>query len=346
MIEKEEITKKITDPPDITLPEMKDRIKKIARQVTNKKATILPWKDSNKIIKEFSINPPSTTWMKLTVAERKHDHKKYLRLRRFRQNFNIHTPEHLANILDASKKATKIVGWGKGIESQSLKLMEKIDSLTEADYKNRERIHELSRKLADLRMIQLNMDIPKFKRDLAEFKNLLDGEHHENDLQEFLEKNTWLFGPEYLEKQPVYFSQFSLSDSRFDFMLQRYDTFYDIFEIKTAKAPLLNIDPSALHDLDSPTRKEPISGELKNALSQMIGYLELANIFARELRKNGIVLHKPKGKIIIGRRTKKEEKAIATLNSYLSHIEIMTYDDLLLKSQGFVEMIKRRRITE
>ena len=324
------------------LPEI---IKKAASQKkTDVKKVILPWKDSNKILHEFSINNSSGGWMKLTVAERNNDKKKYLRLRKFKQNFNINSPEHLANIVDATYDGAKFLGWKKGDGSHLLKLVNKIKALEESDSKKNERIRELNEKVFDLRLRQLNTQIPKFKKDLADFKKLLDGHSLENKLQEFLEDHTWLFGLEYVEKQPISFNQFELSDSRFDFLLQRYDTFYDIFEIKTATAPLLVGDEIDSSKIDSTTRKSPISAELKNAISQIIGYLELTNIHSKDLRKNGIILHKPKGKIVIGRSKGKVKPVIRTINSYLNNIEIMTYDDLLLTSKEFVTRIQGRHL--
>lgn len=323
-----------------------DIIKEAANQKkTDTKKIIPPWKDSNKILKEFSVNNSSRGWMKLTVAERNNDKKKYLRLRKFKQNFNINSPEHLASIIDAAYDGAKFLGWKKGEGSHLLKLVNKIRMLEESDSKKSARIRELNEKVFDLRLRQLNNDIPKFKKDLSEFKKLLDSSSHENELQEFLENHTWLFGLEYLEKQPIGFNQFNLSDSRFDFLLQRYDTFYDIFEIKTSMVPLLNRENNSSLELNSPTRKSPISADLKNAISQIIGYLELANVYSKDLRKSGIVLHKPKGKIVIGRSKGKTKLVIRTINSYLNNIEIMTYDDLLLTSKEFVARIQGRHFT-
>ena len=333
----------------LTLPERADKLKKAVanerKDTVKQQKPFVPWSVSNKIIKEFSVNPSDTSWMKLIVAENNITHKKYLRLRRFRQNFNIHSPEYLANITKAAYEGAKLIGWKKTAESQTLKLMEKISSLQIARTKDQEKIRQLSSKMAEFRIAQLYADIPKFRHDLAEFSKLVKNPHKEEDIQQFLEKNTWLFGAEYMETQPIYFSQFGFSNSRFDFLLQRYDTFFDIIEIKRADAPLLNLKESSSED-NIPSRKVPVSVDLKNVISQMIGYLELVNEKKNELRKKGVFIHKPKGKIIIGRAlTTKEKRAIKTVGSYLNQIEIMTYDDLIERGNVFVEIIEKRRMT-
>jgi hypothetical protein len=131
-------------------------------------------------------------------------------------------------------------------------------------------------------------------------------------------------------------------------MLQRYDTFYDIFEIKQPSVDLFREKPgrqSISEALISATRESPISNDLRDAISQMIGYLESAEIWANSLfRAKGILLHKPKGMIVIGRSKKSELQAIRTLNFYLNHFEIITYDDLLNKGKEFVKMIERRKL--
>lgn len=303
-----------------------------------------PWKLENKTIKEFSITSPTKGWMKLTVAENNKTKKRYMRLRKFKQNFNINSPEQLANITKAAVDGAKVLGWKKTEESQTLKLLNKIYSLETTKIKDQQRIRDLLSRISDFRIGQLNMDIPKFKQDLKDFEKLLDGNPSEHDLQYFLEKNTWLFGQEYLETQPKYFNQFKLSDSRFDFMLQRYDTFYDIFEIKKADASIISAEELSDETI-IPSRENPVSSAVKNAISQMIRYLELVGERKNDLKKEGIYLHKPKGIIIMGRSSnRKQQEAIKTFGYYLNHIEILTYDDLLEKGKTFVRIIEKRRI--
>ena len=301
------------------------------------------WKTSNDTLQEIPI--PSPLWMKLRVAERKKDKKKYLRLSRPRQNLNISTRDELAGTLEALQTGAKILDWKKTDNIIDTKLLEEIKELKQADAKKKEQLREWANQSKTLRLQQLDMDIPRFKKDLSEFKEVFSKEHSELDLQKFLEKNIWLFGAEYLEQQPVYFSQFKIWDSKYDFFLQRYDTFYDIFEIKKADVSLFLYNQNTTKDLTSPARESPISGDLKDALSQMIRYLEDVNIFSNAiLMREGISIHKPKGRILIGRSSRKDDKAVKTLNSYLNNIEILTYDDLYTKGQEFVKIIEKRRI--
>lgn len=329
-----------------TLEETKKAIAAAPKQKTEDPEEIT-WKDLNTILEKFPIEGGSG-WADVVAAERIDNKQRYLRIRRYKQGYNIWTAEDLTGIIEALKAGSQFLEWKSG-ESQYQKMADEIRALRAAKSKQLEKMQGMSKLIAELREQQLNLELPKFKNDLKEFQNLLDGSStNEHDLQEFLESHSWLFGPEYLDEQPVYFKQFQLSDSRFDFMLQRYDTFYDIFEIKQPSVDLFKNKPEKMttgQNLISATRDSPISSDLNAAISQMIGYLESAEIWANSLfRAKGILLHKPKGVIVIGRSKKTEQEAIRTLNFYLNHFEVITYDDLLNKGKEFVKMIERRKL--
>jgi len=153
----------------------------------------------------------------------------------------------------------------------------------------------------------------------------------------------WLLGDEYVYQQPIPISQFPMWTSKLDFFVKRYDGFYDIVEIKKASAELFTGLDKTDHKLLTPTRESPMSGDLKDAISQIINYLEQANTLGDSLHKlnENIKIHKPRGYIIIGREDAKYKDAITTVNDYLNNIEILTYDRLYEKAKGFVARIKK-----
>ena len=86
-----------------------------------------------------------------------------------------------------------------------------------------------------------------------------------------------------------------------------------------------------------------MSGELKDAISQIINYLEEANTYRHAIHdiNSSINIHKPRGFVIIGKSNPKYDKAIITLNDYLNDIRILTYDDLYAKANSFIVRIKK-----
>jgi len=303
-----------------------------------------PWKTLNDVIQTFPIVGGSS-WADVLIAERKSDKKRYLRLKRPRQGYNIWTPEDLSGLIQSLQDGANAIGWQIGPDSQNKKLLDAIERLKGLRKKDLEQIQNLGRRYSELRQQQIKLQVPEYKEDLTQFSDLLKTAEKEKELQGFLASHTWLFGLEYLDQQSDGYTQFRLSDSKFDFLLQRYDTFYDIFEIKLPSAPLFKPKVEQKYDLITPNRESPISSELKDAISQMIGYLETTALHLGDLLlEKQILLHKPKGFIIIGRSEKKEQRALTTLNFYLNHFQILTYDDILKRGRNLVAMLEKRRV--
>ena len=164
----------------------------------------------------------------------------------------------------------------------------------------------------------------------------------EEDIQKWLKSHQWVLGVEYMESQPIEkVSQFSFDDSRFDFFMQRFDTFFDIIELKKPSAKLFT-GSGITEDV---SRTKPMSKELGAAISQMIHYIELANRRKKELKEDcKIDIYKPRGLIIIGRTNanKDDSKRLRSVVSYLVNIEVLSYDMLYRKARTFLKHIKNR----
>jgi hypothetical protein len=161
------------------------------------------------------------------------------------------------------------------------------------------------------------------------------------DIQNWLFEHQWVFGPNYLDGSR---EELDRIGNQIDFVLQRYDTFYDIIELKLPSAKLF-IGTGEKKSQKRLSRKFKISGEVKDAISQLFGYLEefeldKTNKFYEDPKKD---MYKPKGIIVIGRSQGNEKRALKTVNAYLHGIEIYTYDDLLNSAENFVRLIKGKK---
>ena len=91
------------------------------------------------------------------------------------------------------------------------------------------------------------------------------------------------------------------------------------------------------------SRKYVMSADLKNAISQVIGYLEEYEIDKTNIKwDKGITIHKPKGIIVIGRTKNENKRALKSLNSYLHDIEILTYSDIVEIANNFIKLIETK----
>ncbi|MGI0016109.1 MAG: hypothetical protein ACREBU_22030, partial [Nitrososphaera sp.] len=91
-----------------------------------------PWTSENDVVKKIPIRIQNSSWMELLVAKRKDTGQQYLRLRKFRQNFNIKTPEQLANIMETLHAGSEILGWEEGRETHYQEYLDQIAKLKQA----------------------------------------------------------------------------------------------------------------------------------------------------------------------------------------------------------------------
>jgi len=309
----------------------------------------LSWKDANDILFIIKVELPKTSWIHIVGARNKETGEEYLRLRKFRQNFNLKTPEQYSEIVDGLAEGAKNLGWEMAeVGHRSIfKEIEELERLKRLNRIQKGRIRRLTASISGLVEKRLAIEIPQFRKDLQDLKRRLRRTLSERDWQEWLaaSNHRWLLGPEYSDTQPVTMKELGWADTRFDFFLQRYDTFYDIVELKSPDSPLFVGEQDAQR---SPSRKSPMSAALKDAISQTIEYLEVSQISSSVyLRLKNILVHKPKGMIAMGRtRTRREKEGLKTVNAYLHAIEILSYDDILERGEQLVKKIELRRAAQ
>lgn len=175
------------------------------------------------------------------------------------------------------------------------------------------------------------VEYSKAREALALF--IADAESSEQELQQLLAQQPWMFGSEYSE---LISRRTWTRDDRLDFMLRRtVDDYLEIVEIKTPmRAPLFRFDSS--HDSYFP------AAHLSVALGQVIRYIEEVER-GRDaiLAKDGVDSLKIRARLIIGRSGGPEQTAaLRNLNGHLHRIEVLTFDQLLRITDRVLSVFK------
>ena len=300
--------------------------------------------DTIKIIKSFD---PQLSWTHLVLGRRKKDGKPVLRLKKYRNWFNITSEKHLNVVQRLLEKGASELGWNSELSDEKIETMiddyeslQQIKGKTEKQISHqKETIDKLLGQVSQLREEQLTLNLKTFKKDIEEFKQLLKGKSKEKEIQLWLYNHQWVFGPTYIEGTK---EEINRKGDRIDFLLQRYDTFYDVIELKLPNCKLFVGKQKDVPEQEL-SRKYNFSSDLKDAISQVIGYLESYEIDKTNIQwEKGISIHKPKGIIVIGRREETNKRALKTLNSYLHNIEILTYEDIVDIGKNFIKLIENR----
>ncbi|MCC7570339.1 DUF4263 domain-containing protein [Candidatus Micrarchaeota archaeon] len=305
------------------------------------------WEDRYDIIKTIKVSDRSFGWMHLVLGKRKKDGELVLRLKRFRNWFMIPSEKYLKFVKKMLDLGAKELNWTNELSEEEIdRLIKKNKELAEIKEKKRSEVRlqkEINQKLLEqitvLRKQQFDLNLKQFKDDLKEFRGLLNN-NKEKDIQNWLYEHPWFFGPKYMEGSK---EEINRTQDRIDFMLQRYDTFYDIIELKLPGMPIF-VGETEDQPQQELSRNFQMSAEVKNAISQVIGYIEQYNLDKTNMfYEKGIDLHKPKGIIIIGKSNPQIKRALKTLNSYLHDIEILSYEDVLEEANNFVKLIENRK---
>lgn len=306
------------------------------------------WEDRHEIIKTIKIYDKSFSWIHLVLGKRKKDGQMVLRLKRFRNWFTIPSEKYLFVVQKMLEKGADELGWSSEFGGENIeKMIKENESLKKVKEKTKEQItHQkeiidnLLRQVGKLREEQFSINLEEFKKDIKMLSSLLKEKSKEKDIQLWLYNHPWMFGPNYVEETK---EEINRKGDRIDFLLQRYDTFYDVIELKLPTCKLFIGQQKSVPEQDL-SREYNLSSDLKNAISQIIGYLETYEIDKTNiLWEKGVSIHKPRGIIVIGRNEKTNRRALKTLNSYLHGIEILTYDDMVDIGKNFIKLIENRK---
>lgn len=163
---------------------------------------------------------------------------------------------------------------------------------------------------------------------IVELKELLiQSKRNERKLQKCLTNNPILFGTEYKKIIP----QHELgSDFVMDYALERISGVYDLVEIESSTLPLYSKS-------GNPTK------ELIHAEQQVLDWLEWIEHNNPYARENLPGIMQPIGYVIIGRNTELNDCEIKKLKRRniirRNYIIVMTYDDLLLRSENLLNIL-------
>lgn len=214
----------------------------------------------------------------------------------------------------------------EALSQRVLRLEEQLD-------KSRSRFEEQRERLREEKQEERQDRISELEDEITEFEGLLDSDASETEIQKFLMQNEWFFGPEYYSAERELPAGY---EGRVDFFLAGRGDFYDVVELKLPTHRLFINNPEGA-----------ISSPLKNALSQIAGYLDFFSTHRLSHREQtGMDIYQPKGVIVIGRDDEDgdvQEKIRMHRTVISGNIEILTYDNLIEQAEQTLATIRERQ---
>lgn len=199
---------------------------------------------------------------------------------------------------------------------------------------------ELSEGLDQLRAAS-NLD--RYRRVLDQLERRLKSRRGypessgDDSWQAWIYRNSWLFGPMYLE--PLPWQPVGLR-SRPDFIFPTLDGFFDILEIKKPDHEVLRIEGG--HYTWTGTTNHAIGQAVAYIASAEMGRLalerDISDRHGSQLKRRNSVV-RPRAFVLIGRDVNWEEgkrESFRNLNAALHGVEVLTYDELLRRGRKMV----------
>ncbi|MCK9398523.1 MAG: DUF4263 domain-containing protein [Bacteroidales bacterium] len=225
----------------------------------------------------------------------------------------------------------------KAGENEKLKLI--VEALTESEIENlqasiKQTTHQKA--LFNLRHLLDLEETTNIIESIRTFENLAEyiAGQPEKIFQNWIEKNIWTLGIDYIQKHPA--RQIGIN-SESDMIMETTDGFIDLIELKRPKFDLFSFDDS--HQSFFPSK------ELSKVLGQCMQYLKILDTYKLILEKqHKFKLLRPRIKIIVGRTNKfgdEEFEALRMLNSNLNHIQVISYDYLYLCGENIISYYKQ-----
>ncbi|MFZ3076940.1 MAG: Shedu anti-phage system protein SduA domain-containing protein [Candidatus Aenigmatarchaeota archaeon] len=258
--------------------------------------------------------------------------------------FDLFDSFHLDKLTFALRKIAKKLGWKfKDIEIDFKNLkeairgqQEMISNLQTANKEARTDYETLLKRYKEQEEKEIINRSSEFCQAIQELKNKIEDVEKrkilESELQDFLYRNSWMFGTEYISSEP---QKMRGAKNRFDFYLERFNKTNDIVEIKLLSDKIINQDGS-------------VSAKVIQAVDQLIDYIEKSIGAAHSTtisEEEGIKELRPRGIVIIGKDNSPEaKKKLHKWNYQFSHIQIYTYKDILDKSEALLKHIEEKKV--
>ena len=259
--------------------------------------------------------------------------KKILEFLRSQQGVNVS-----GKIIETTEEVLNIINGLKNIDPEILKTIlnklnekEKINTILETLSKielkhlsaaNKQRIYRVE--LDNLKQLLELEEKESIVEEIKKCENLnsYTAGQPEKIFQNWIEKNLWVFGVEYVKK---YDARKVALFSDGDLLMESMDGFLDLIELKRPKYEIFQYDAGHKSYYASP--------DLSKTIGQCLFYLQKMDDYKLNLEKeHKVKILRPQIKIIAGRTNNFNDaqfEALRMLNSNLSHIQIISYDYLL-----------------
>ncbi|OGU40121.1 MAG: hypothetical protein A2X61_06975 [Ignavibacteria bacterium GWB2_35_12] len=251
--------------------------------------------------------------------------------------------------IEVTKELQEILPFIKSVDSTIIKaILDKarkgnklnliIDALSDIEIKDlnasiNQAIHEKS--LTNLKLLlelESTTNILESIHDFEDLNEYLAGQP-EKIFQNWIEKNIWTLGIDYIRKHPAHKIGIS-SDS--DLIMETTDGFIDLIELKRPKFEIFSYDES--HRSYYPSK------ELSKVIGQCMQYLKILDNYKLVLESEyKYKILRPRIKIIVGRSIDFDDdrnEALRMLNSCLNHIQVISYDYLYQSGKNIISYYK------
>lgn len=175
--------------------------------------------------------------------------------------------------------------------------------------------------------LEIGLSHARKMKAIDEFHYLLESDFTENRWQSWFEKNNWVLGSDFVK---VLDERVIDTQNISDFLMESYDGFLDIIEIKRPEGGLKFWASSLDHNNYYP------HSDLVKAITQSISYVHEVELQANDMkffeRIGKIKAIKPRCTLIFGRSNEwnqAQQEAFRILNSSYHNLTIMTFDHVL-----------------
>ncbi|MFH1012509.1 MAG: Shedu anti-phage system protein SduA domain-containing protein [Candidatus Peregrinibacteria bacterium] len=224
----------------------------------------------------------------------------------------------------------------KGYSGDFWDLLSKSDPYLASNFATAHR-HNINQKeiknLEQLLVLERSRDIVETIREYDSLKQYIAGQP-EKIFQNWIEKNLWIFGVEYVKK---YDAKKIALFSEGDLLMESMDGFLDLIELKRPKYEIFQYDSSHKSYYSSP--------DLSKTIGQCLLYLQKMDEYKSILEKEyKVKILRPRIKIIAGRTNAFNDvqfEALRMLNANLNYIQIISYDYLLSCGRKIISLYEK-----
>jgi Shedu protein SduA, C-terminal len=178
---------------------------------------------------------------------------------------------------------------------------------------------------------------------MAAYQVLLDDPAvGETEMQAFIAKNLWLLGLDYAKMVPHQ----RLLTGTMDFVLERFDGFHDLLELKDPQDPIITLSGEGSGDAAPPPSAFSLSRDLALGIAQAHAYRDRLTRHAEATEDLlGLRLSRdPRLVIVIGRADRLPEhsrRVLGELNKSLHRVVVVPYDVLLQRAQAVLGNVEK-----